>query len=239
MHFTLTEGRASAAAADVPLLVDDQGCLKHSFGSLLVATILSRPTARKELLRQIGCECAAQIEAARLICGERLLTAIDGHIHVHMIPSIFSVVADAARDAGIPEIRISDEPFYVADPWRDLRQSFWWINLIKHLLMKAFSYRARVVARHNGLRTPGAFVGLLYSGRMTASRALRGIEAAADKDEVEVVFHIGRADIAEAKRWSRSGDINANLSEWRDIERGELCQLSEMLRAESRLQTSC
>ena len=230
IHFNLTEGFPSAAEKEVPMLVDANGQFRHSFGSLLGTVLFSSTGKRREFFRQIACECLAQIAAARLICGTRAITAIDGHIHIHMIPGIFAEVAGVARSAGIPEIRISTEPFYMEDSWRDWRRLFWWVNLIKHILLKTMSIPARAVAQRLGLRAPEVIIGVLYSGRMSVTRALRGIAAAANAAEVEVVFHIGRANSVEAGRWQRSSDAAFHLSEWRDTERVELRLLSERLR---------
>jgi len=234
VHFNLTEGRSSATPADVPLLIRDDGSFRHSFGSLLSACLLATAPKRRELLRQIALECAAQIAAARSLCGARVLSAIDGHIHVHMIPGIFGVVARCARDAGISEIRISSEPFHIADPWRDLLRPIWWVNLVKHLLLRVLSLSARRIAREAGVKATGALVGVLYSGRMSAARALCGIGAAARAGaaQSEVVFHIGRTSVDETGRWRRPADIAFHLSELRDMEREELGRLSEYLRAQ-------
>jgi len=233
VHLNLTEGRSSAVASEVPLLVDASGEFRHGFGSLLTACVFSSAPKRRELLRQIACECAAQVDAARALCGQRKIASIDGHIHVHMIPGIFATVARCAREAGISQIRISSEPFYMEDPWRDWRRPFWWVNLVKHVLLRTLSVGARAAARQTGLRSPGALVGVLYTGKMSAARALRGIDAAAGATDIEVVFHAGRANAAETARW-RNADAEFHLSEWRDFEREELGRLSEHLRAAGR-----
>lgn len=229
VHFNLTEGYPSAAVKEVPMLVDASGQFRHSFGSLLGTVLFSSSGKRLEFLRQIACECSAQIAAARMLCGTRAITAIDGHIHIHMIPGVFAVVARAALNAHIPEIRISDEPFYLVDPWRDWRRLFWWINLVKHILLRVLSIRAHAFIRQTGLHAPDAVIGVLYTGRMSAARALSGIKAAVGAAEIEVLFHIGRANSAEAGRWRNPADTAFHLSELRDTERKELRLLSERL----------
>jgi chitin disaccharide deacetylase len=229
VHFNLTEGYSSAPATEVPLLVDASGELRNTFGSLFLAALFFPLSKKRELFRQIAIECAAQIVAVRSLCGTRAIAAIDGHNHIHMIPGIFAAVARSARDAGIPEIRISFEPFYMEKPWRDWQRSFWWKNLIKHLLLIILSVNARLVARRVGLHGPDAIIGVLYSGRMTAVRALCGIKAAASATEIEIVFHVGRAHVSEASRWRRSAYASFHLSEWRDIEHAEIGQLSERM----------
>jgi len=229
VHFNLTEGISSAPSAQIPLLVDEDGQLRHTFGSLLLNAIFSTPTKRRELFRQISIECVAQIIAVRSICNGRAITAVDGHNHIHMIPGIFTSVAYASIAEGVPEIRISAEPFFIENPMRDWLQLFWWINLIKHLLLNIFSHSAFRAAKRIGLRAPDAIIGILYSGKMSAVRALRGIEAASGAAEIEVLFHISRASADEAARWKNSTYSAFHLSESRDIERAEIYLLAKYL----------
>lgn len=230
VHFNLTEGRSSAAAEQVPLLVDRSGQLRHTFGSLLQNIIFSLPSRRRELLRQINKECAAQIVEVRSLCPGREITAVDGHNHIHMIPGVFAEVARAAYAADIPFIRISDEPFFMENPRHDGLRLFWWINLIKLLLLGFFSVNARQVARKVGLHAPDAMIGVLYSGNMSAKRALRGIRAASGATEIEVIFHIGRATSEEASRWRDATYAEFHLSKSRDDEREEISRLATYLR---------
>lgn len=229
VHFNLTEGHSSARAEKVPLLVNAKGELRYTFGGLLRDVLISFPAKRRELLQQIALECSAQIAVVRSICGARTVTAIDGHNHIHMIPGVFEAIAQTAKDASIPEIRISCEPFFLEKPRSDWLQPFLWINMIKHFLLKIFSVSSRHVALRFGLNSPDAMIGVLYSGRMSASRALRGVAAATDVDSVEVVFHVGRADSSEVARWRHASYSKFHLSKWRDSERAEVARLSKQV----------
>jgi len=230
VHFNLTEGRSSAPPSEVPLLVDASGELRHTFGSLMLVSLFASPAKRIEFARQIAAECTAQIIAVRSLCSSRVITAIDGHNHIHMIPGVFTTVAQAACAAGIPEIRISAEPFYIEKSWRDWLRPFWLINLIKHILLRLLSVNARRVARQAGLNSPDAIIGVLYSGRMSEARALRGIEAADGATRVEIVFHVGRAHNSEAKRWRHAAYSTFHLSSRRDTERIEIGCLAKKIR---------
>lgn len=97
VHFNLTEGHSSAPAKQIPLLVDADGQLRHTFGSLFLIVIFSTWNKRRELFRQINIECIAQIVAVRSLCAGRAITAVDGHNHIHMIPGVFTSVARATR----------------------------------------------------------------------------------------------------------------------------------------------
>jgi predicted glycoside hydrolase/deacetylase ChbG (UPF0249 family) len=235
VHFNLTEGPPSATPDRVKALVDAQGALTHSFGSLLARRWLGSRSAWRALLDEIELECREQIRAVRAICGDRAIQSIDGHNHVHMIPGVFSAVVRAARAERVPEIRISREPFYIAGRL-DLLHPFWWINLLKHSILRTLSRGAAPVAAAAGLDSPDYLIGVLYTGHMTGQRAKAGIQAAQVRPgtgRIQVAFHLGVTDPAEAgKRWTR-GERRFHLSPWRSIEFDELRQLRHELAAKA------
>ena len=76
-------------------------------------------------------------------------------------------------------------------------------------------------------------IGVLYSGKMSAARALCGIKSASEADEIEVLFHIGRATSEEAIRWKNAAYAAFHLSKSRDDERAEICTLAKYMRDKS------
>jgi hypothetical protein len=233
VHFNLSEGHPSAKVDKIPLLVDASGQLKHSFFSLLLNVIFLRGLKRINFFDQIKIECVAQIAAVRRMCGDRTIAAIDGHNHIHMIPGVFTAVALSAQSEGIFGIRVSSEPFFIEKPWSDWLRMYWWINLIKHCLLNLFSISAFGIAKNLGLKTPNAIIGIQYTGNMTKERAIRGLKSSSRLNEVEVLFHIGRASEEEAAlRWRNPTYAAFHLSNLRDIERVELYQMKESLLAQ-------
>lgn len=230
VHFNLTEGSASSREGSLDELTDGEGRFRHGFVGLIGIALLGSAAQRLRLAAQVEQECRAQIRAVRAICGDRPVLALDGHNHVHMIPGLFAAVARAAVAEGVTEIRISDEPFHVAEPWRDPWRPFWWINLLKYLLLRELSRRVHPLAAAAGLRAPGRLIGVLYTGHMTAQRAQRGIAAAQARsaEAVEVVFHVGRASPEECGRWRGATSSYSklyssfHLSPWRDVERAQV-----------------
>lgn len=229
VHFNLTEGYPSANPSEIPLLIGADGKFNHSFGSLLASIFFAHPRKRINLRRQIYQECRAQIRVVRALCADRDLVAIDGHNHIHMIPGIFEVIANASKDEKIKQIRISKEPFFKAVFLRDLLKPFWFINLVKHFLLKAFAINATKVAARLNLDSPIAFIGLLYSGQMTARSALLGIRAVKGIGSIEVAFHVGRSALHEKYRWRHNLYSKFHLSPYREIERKEVRKLSRLL----------
>ncbi len=206
VHLNLSECACTAPREKIPLLVDAGGVFRHSFGSLLWLWLRTSHRRRAELKSQIELEFNAQIAAVQALCTPRSVCQLDGHIHIHMLPFTFPVAIRCARAAGVPGIRVSRESFYLSDPWRDGLRPFFMLNLVKHFLLRLLSVRARVLAEAGGLQSPARLVGVLYTGHMTARRALDGIAAARRRiaGPLEVVFHVGRAMPDEAGRWAHA-----------------------------------
>jgi len=229
VHFNLTEGFPSASPKDVSLLLGKDGRFNQSFGKLVAKTFFSFPMRRLQLKQQIYLECRAQIAAVKNICAGRDVVAIDSHNHIHMIPRVFSIVATAAKDEKIEEIRISKEPFFLSDNFFHILKPFWIVNLVKNILLKLFSAHAVKVANNLALKSPIAFIGLLYSGRMTAENALSGIRAVNDSGHIEVTFHVGKSLPHEGSRWCNSSYSEFHLSPKRTLEKMEVRRLAQLL----------
>jgi predicted glycoside hydrolase/deacetylase ChbG (UPF0249 family) len=226
-HLNLSEGPSSALVEDVPLLVDAEGNLRHTFGSLILAWI----TNRRALTRQVEIEWRAQIAALQRSIAPRRLAVVDGHMHVHMLPFIFPAAARLAAEAGVRSIRVSREPLFFADA-KDLVKPFFAVNLVKNTVLRVCSWLARPAARRRGLSWPAQVIGILYTGHMNAATAMAGVDAARRKDaaEVEVVFHVGRAIDDERGRWKGRDSMAAfYLSPLRDTEYEEVAKFAARL----------
>ncbi|HEY3998534.1 MAG TPA: ChbG/HpnK family deacetylase [Candidatus Xenobia bacterium] len=221
-HLNLSEGPSSAPAADVPLLVDRQGHLRHTFGSLILTWL----RARGELTRQVETEWQAQVAALQARLSPRSVHAVDGHMHVHMLPFLFPAAARVAAASRVRSIRMAREPLYLASPRWPV------INLVKWAVLRFCSGFAEPFARRAGLTWPDRLVGILYSGHMTVEAAWAGLAAARREGarHVEVVFHVGRAAEAETGRWQgREFMAEFYRSEWRDRELQEAARLKARL----------
>ena len=225
-HLNLSEGPSCAPAEQVPLLVDAEGRLRHTFASLLAASL---GPDRRAFLDQVRLEWAAQIEAVRSVVQPRAVQAVDGHIHVHMLPALFPVAAELATEHAIPEVRITREPLHLSRRLADTASMELPVNLVKHGVLRVLARRARPLARRAGLRSPDRFVGVLYTGRMSAAAASAGTAAARRRgaESVELLFHIGRAAPSEAERWPADASPAVRsfpLSSARDREHAELAR---------------
>ncbi len=221
VHLNLSEGMSSAPPEQVPLLVDERGILCHGFVGLWALWLRSPEEGREQLLKQVEKEWRMQIGQVKAIVRPHTPAVVDSHNHVHMLPFLFPLAAQLAREEGIPAIRISYERFYFSpDASESLRPRFV-VNILKHMVLRTLALRARAVARRMGLTFPQSVIGVLYTSMMSVTTIGSGVRAARRRgsEDVEVILHIGRADPSETKRWAHvPGAIPFFLSEDRDRE---------------------
>ena len=102
VHLNLAEGQPVASARNIPSLVDPNGRLHWSPGSLLRALV-----ARKVNLAEIETELRAQI--GKVFAAGIRPTHLDGHKHVHLLPGVRPIVIRLAQEFAIPAIRCPRE----------------------------------------------------------------------------------------------------------------------------------
>lgn len=204
VHLNLSEGQCLAPKQEVASLVGADGLLHLGFGDVLLLWLRSSGSERAQLISQIKKEWQKQIQAVKRICFPRNIIGLDSHNHVHMLPFLFPVAVSLMQAEGIPEIRIAREIPYLSSMRSESLNSKFFINIIKHILLRICSIQATRLDKELFINSPEAIVGVLYTGMMSASAALSGIKAAENRGvkKLEVLFHIGRASVHEAIRWS-------------------------------------
>jgi len=219
VHLNLCEGKALGHTS---LITGENGFFKYGFGGILWQWLRSGKSRKRSLLNQIENEWRIQIRKVKEICAPRKIDTLDGHIHIHMLPMLFPLAVKLARAEAIAGIRISSEIFYVSGGWIENISKHFLINTLKHVILKGLSFSARSIAYKTGLQAPDAIVGVLYTGMMTRAAARDGIRKAQMRGakKIEVVFHIGRANEVEARRWRMSKE--EFQSQGRDREYKEL-----------------
>jgi hypothetical protein len=202
-------------------ITDASGSLNNTFGGLCLRWYFAPAGSRGELIRQIEREWRLQIQTVHDLIAPRRISALDGHLHMHMLPFLFPSVIALAKEFGIGEIRVVDEPFHVSPRLRDSLSPAFLLNIVKNRILKLCVAKARSDLRGSGIRATDAFVGVLYSGRMSREAATAGIERMRrlGAHSVELLFHIGRATRQEAAEWQQRGGAPAfACSERRDLE---------------------
>jgi hopanoid biosynthesis associated protein HpnK len=213
VHLTLIQGRATLPPEAVPLLVDSRG----GFPNNPVATGW-RYFCQSRLLPEIRRELAAQIEVVL----EAGLTVwhLNSHLNLHLHPRIFPVVADLAREYGIPAVRLAREDWRTTlalAPDRPLPK------IAQGLIFAFLCRRAARQARAASLVCNDHLFGLTNDGRMTEAY-LTGLAPRLQPGVTEIYCHPGLYADPELKRWAPhyrrqeelaallSPDLKANLA---------------------------
>jgi predicted glycoside hydrolase/deacetylase ChbG (UPF0249 family) len=229
VHLNLWEGRPVTPASGVPSLVDRSGHFNGGFLKMLVRGSLGgNDLERNRLLAQVEREWRAQIENVLDLVVGRPLAALDGHLHMHMVPWLYRLAVRLAGEYRIPEIRNVREPFYLSENVREWRSARFAANCVKHRVLAVLGEGNEGLFRGSGLTCPDHTLGVLYSGMMSSANIVAGVAAAARRGakRIEVLVHIGRADRSELGRWNGNARRAAfALSAARDMEYEELVRL--------------
>lgn len=155
LHLTLVDGRPVLPPERVPDLVDAQGAFRPGLGELAVRLAVS---ARAR--QQARAECEAQVEA---LLGTGLpLDHVNAHHHLHLHPSVLTIVVELARRY---------RPVAVRVPWEAAVPPY------RQALLAAttapWALRARRRLRGAGIVTNDALFGLLDTGALTEAAWLR------------------------------------------------------------------
>jgi predicted glycoside hydrolase/deacetylase ChbG (UPF0249 family) len=229
VHLNLWEGKPLSPANHIGQLVDRFGYFNSGFFRILNRYhCAGTDRERNTLVSQIEREWRAQIENVIGMIALRPLTALDGHIHMHMVPFLFRLAVKLAKEYHIPEIRNVREPFYLSRNIEDCLSKRFLVNCLKRGVLTAFSSQNAKHSETEGLRSPDRLLGVLYSGMMNRANIAAGIAAArrSGARRIEVLVHIGKADVSELGRWNGStSKASFVLSPSRDTEFAELTRL--------------
>lgn len=201
LHLNLVEGKCMADAAELELLADKSGNFRHTFGGLLLMSLLHK----KDFQAQVAKEIRAQVLFWSRLLPDGADFCVDSHQHTHMIPAIFRTLNKVLRDENIPltHMRIPAEPLlpYLLTP------SLYWtyrpINILKQWLLKLLWLQNKRTASKYQIPS-SLFFGILFSGKMDEKRVrkiLPKYEKLAQKSgkDVEVLFHPGFVDRGQAE----------------------------------------
>ena len=183
LHLAVTRSRALLAKSEVASIVDDRGMLGGNLLRTSLRYSVSR-SARAELAREIR----AQFEA---FAATRLpLDHVDVHNHMHLHPTVLSLLLAIGRDYGLKAVRLPYEPF--APAWRAFGGGPWRLGLSWLCLMPWTTLmKRRLKARH--ILCNDHLFGMSHTGRLTKAalaRVLRHLPAAG---LAEVHLHPGLA----------------------------------------------
>lgn len=188
LHVTVADGKALLPRAEIPRLSDAAGNLPANLARAGAHWFFS-PAARADLRREIGAQFAA-FRATGLI-----LDHVNAHNHMHLHPTVLTIILEIAREFGAPPMRLPWEPPAGAlTPWLALT-------------------RARLKAA--GVRHNDVLVGMADTGHLTAEKVCGALTRI--KDGVsEFYFHPASRSTPELEKqapgYDRTGELEALLS---------------------------
>jgi len=182
IHLCLLETQPVQSADKIPSLINKRGWFENKFYVFLMRYLLGR--IKKT---QIAIELRAQIE--RVKANGLVITHLDSHQHVHMLPGIFSIVLGLAKEYKIPFIRLPNVPFnrsYFLSKATGKRKFF---QLILNIMCAIY----RPILKREGLAFSKNSFGFLESGHL-GKENLKAILAQLKDGASELICHLGLVD---------------------------------------------
>ncbi len=188
LHLTLVDGSPLLPPAEVPSLVDARGAFSDDLVASGIKWFFSS-AARRDLRKEIGAQFTA-FRAAGI-----KLDHVNAHNHMHLHPTVLSIILENARAFDVRAVRIPAEPpqLFLA-PWLALM-------------------RGRI--RRAGLRANDVLVGLRETGHLTEAAVLSALDNLQDGVS-EFYFHPATAATpalrTAAPDYDRLGELHALTS---------------------------
>jgi hopanoid biosynthesis associated protein HpnK len=190
LHLTLLQGKAVLPPEQLPGLVDREG----NFSTDPVLTGM-----RFFFCRSLRGELFREIEAQILRFRETGLPLrhIDGHLNIHMHPTVFSVLAELMPKYGISSFRLTRENL-AKDPANDGTRRFG--RRLDAFIFARLAENCRPVLDRLGIRYADEVKGLLNSGKMTEEYLLKVLDRL-EPGRTEIYFHPGCLPDPELAAW--------------------------------------
>ena len=156
LHLTLACGHSTLPAERIPGLVN----ARQEFSSN-PPDVGFRYFLQPALRDQLRAEIHAQF--AKFRSTGLPLDHVNGHLHLHLHPTVFAILMADATELGIERVRLTFDPF-----WLNLRlaSGHWAYRALHAFIFHWLSARARPVLRQRGFRHTGAVFGLLQNARV-------------------------------------------------------------------------
>jgi chitin disaccharide deacetylase len=184
LHFNLSEGQPLSPG--LKLLTGPDGCFLGKKSSQRLFANSRESKLDDEIRRELDAQFS-MLQSAGVP-----LDHLDGHQHVHILPAVAGIVADAAKAYRIPWIRIPEEP-----P-NEFQAAFLSVNDDEEArFFSGLAAKARPLLHGAGFLTPDHFRGLNLKGRLPAGFWTEFLEAIPD-GVTEFMVHPGHATVDTA-----------------------------------------
>lgn len=198
LHLNLTDGLPCAPITH-SALVSSAGKFCHEFLGLWTKYILTG--SKNQLHTEIKNEIRAQMRRVQAALPDHTIS-LNGHDHVHLIPHVSRALMEVVEELNIKYVRLTPEPFFVDTKTFSLN---FFSGIIKHVLLNLLSKNTARLLKEKNVDTPDAFVGILYTGKMTVRVVRQALTKILKKSPppkiIEILFHPGAVTAAEKNRW--------------------------------------
>jgi len=221
LHLTLVQGRATLPPHFTSAITDFCGNFLDNPTHAGLRYFFS-PRARN----QVRDECRAQIE--KFLAAGLPLGHVDGHLNIHMHPTVLDILIELLPEYNIPAMRVSHEPLALS---LALDPRFWFRKRWESLIFTRLALRAKRKLRAAGIAFPSVLFGLHQSGEITESYLLRLIPRLAS-GVTEIYCHPAFLPCLEIQRWTPTyhRDVELDvLTRWsirHAVEEGEVKLIS-------------
>lgn len=190
LHLTLLQGQAVLPPEELPGLVDREG-------NFPVDPVLTG--MRYFFCRSLRGELQREIEAQILRFRETglPLSHIDGHLNIHMHPTVFAILAELMPKYGIKSFRLTRENL-ARDPATDGTRRFG--RRLDAFIFARLAENCRPVLEKLGIFHTDEVKGLLNSGKMTEAYLLKVLDCL-KSGSTEIYFHPGCLPDPDLASW--------------------------------------
>jgi hopanoid biosynthesis associated protein HpnK len=163
LHLTLLRGHSALTPGKIPGLATAHGEFSHK----PIATGF-RYFFKRSLREQLRAEIHAQF--AKFHATGRSLDHVNGHLHLHLHPTVFRLLMEDADKLGIRHLRLTRDGFARS---RRLARGRWFYRVSHALIYQWLSKRAREPLRRRGIRHAQITFGLLQDSRVDEEYVLK------------------------------------------------------------------
>lgn len=157
LHLTLVQGMSVLPETRIPGLVNSDGRFLDN------ASLAGfRYWRRRELRESLRAELAAQFERFRST--GLTLDHVDGHLHLHLHPVVFDLLAGHAREWGLERMRLTRDSLRTS---LRVQKGRWLYRLSHAVIFSILARRAKPVLARLKVRYTDAVFGLLAGGAVS------------------------------------------------------------------------
>ena len=179
VHLTLVEERPILAPEKVKSLIDANGRF-HRHATQFTRKYFQGGLSFDEIRQEL------EVQVTRVLDHGILVSHLDSHQHLHMLPRILAITVELAKKYGIRAVRIPNEPVRLAMLTGDRALT----RALQGLALRFFCH----LGRNIDLVHTDAFAGFFFGGKLNRENLLKVLENLPPQGTCELMCHPGQED---------------------------------------------